>query len=276
MFKKSRKDALVDQAQSLASDISGAIAPHVERARDEVGPRLADARDALAPKISDARDAIAPKLSDARDAISPRLSDARDAISPRLSDAKDALAPRLADARDQATPYVESARDTFVKDVVPAVRGAVAEAREQAGPLADEAKRRGSLAAAALKGEDVKRKGGKKKYFLFAGLLAAGAVAFKKLRGGDESANWQSSYTPSPAPAAPTTPSTPATPSAGAHVADTPADSPADSPADTAGANPSETLADAAEKPHGVTTPDAPAEEVVVDEDAGDEPEKKA
>jgi hypothetical protein len=50
MFKKSSKDTLVEQAQGLASDISDAIAPHVERAQKELGPRLSDARDALAPK----------------------------------------------------------------------------------------------------------------------------------------------------------------------------------------------------------------------------------
>ena len=241
MFKKSRKDTLVEQAQSLASDISEAIAPHVERARDEVGPRLADARDALAPKIADAKDAISPKL---------------------------------ADARDQAAPYVESARETLVKDVVPAVKEALEEAREQAGPLADEAKRRGSLAAAALEGEDVKRKGGKKKYFLFAGLIAGGVVVYRKLTSGDESANWQSSYTPppAPAPAAPPAPPSPSAPMAGSHVAE----APVDSSGDTAGANPGETLSDAAEAPHEVTTPDAPAEEVEVTDEAAADAAAKA
>jgi hypothetical protein len=97
---------------------------------------------------------------------------------------------------------------------VPAVQQAVNDAKDQAGPVVEEAKRRGSLAADALKGEPVKKKGGKKKFFLFAALAGAGALAFKKLRGSDESANWQSSYTPTPpAPAAPPAPASPSGPS---------------------------------------------------------------
>jgi hypothetical protein len=239
MFAKTRKEKFVEQAHDLAHDLTEAIAPHVEKARDEIAPRLADARDQIAPKIADARDQIAPKLADARDQIGPRL----------------------ADARDQAAPYVESARDRFVKDVVPAVQQAVSDARDQAGPVAEEAKRRGSLAAAALKGEPVKKKGGKKKFFVIAALAGAGAFVFKKLKGGNESANWQSSYSPTPAPATPPVPPSPSAPQSGAHAAETPVDSPLD---DSTGANPGETLSDAAEAPHEVTTPDAPAEDVDV------------
>jgi F0F1-type ATP synthase membrane subunit b/b' len=233
MLKKSRKDTLVEQAQGLANDISEAIAPHVERAKDELAPRLADARDQLAPKIADA---------------------------------KDQLGPKLAEARDQAAPYVESARDRFVNEVVPAVAQAVSDAKEQAAPVVEEAKRRGSLAADALKGEPVqKKKGGKtKKFFLFAALAGAGAFIFKKLRGGDESANWQTSYTPSPAPAAPPAPPSPAAPMAGSHAADTAVDTPSTDAGDPTGANPGETLSDSSEEPHPVTTPDAPAEDVDV------------
>ncbi len=140
---------------------------------------------------------------------------------------------------------------------MPAVKEAYAEAKEQAGPIAEEAKRRSTDAAAALKGETVKKKGGKKKkFFLVAVVAGGGAVLFSKLRSKDESANWQSSYTPAPAPAAPPAPPSPAAPMGGSHAADV-----AD---DTAGANPGESIADAADKPHPVTTPDAPAEEVDV------------
>src|SRR6476620_6832479 len=38
MLKKSRKDTLVEQAQDLVNGLSDAIAPHVERAKDELGP----------------------------------------------------------------------------------------------------------------------------------------------------------------------------------------------------------------------------------------------
>ena len=232
MFAKTRKEKLVDQATDLANGISEAIAPHVEKAKDELAPRLADARDQLAPKIADAKDQIAPKL---------------------------------AEARDQAAPYVESAREKFVKDVVPAVQQAVSDAKDQAGPVADEAKRRGALAAAALKGEPVKKKGRKRKFFLFAALAGAGAFVFSKLKGGsNESANWQTSYAPKPAPAAPPAPPSPSAPMAGSHAADTAVDSASTSAGDPTGANPGETLSDATEEPHAVTTPDAPAEDVDV------------
>ena len=236
MFAKSRKEKFVEQAQDLAHDLTEAIAPHVERARDEIAPRLAEARDQVAPRIAEARDQVAP---------------------------------RLAEARDQVAPHVENARGRLVNDVVPFVQQAVSDARDQAAPVAEEAKRRGVLAAAALKGEPVKRTGGKKKKFLvFAGLAGLGALAVKKLRGG-ESANWQTSYSPSPAPAAPPAPPSPSAPMAGSHTADVPVDSAAGDPG---GASPGEALADAAEEPHPVTTPDSPAEDVDV---AGVEDPKK-
>lgn len=259
MFAKSRKEKFVEQAQDLAHDLSEAIAPHVERARDE-----------LAPLLSDARDQIAPRLADARDQVVPRLNDARDQIGPRLADAREELAPRLAEARDQLAPHVEDARERLVKGV--------ATASAAAAPVAVEARRRGVLAAAALKGEPVKRKGGKKKFVVFAGLVGLGALAFQKLRG-RESANWQTSYSPSPAPtavpdtSAPSAPAAPAAPSApksskapqapqaGSHSADVPVDS---TQADPVGATPGESLSDATEEPHPVTTPDAPAEDVDV------------
>ncbi len=231
MFTKSRKEKLVEQAQDLAHDLSEAITPAVEKAKDELGPRLADAKETLAPKIAGA---------------------------------KETLAPKLAEARDQAAPYVETARDRFVNDVVPAVQQAVNEARDQAAPVAEEAKRRGSLAAAALKGEPVQKKSGKKKYVVLIVLAGAGAFVFKKLKGGDESANWQTSYTPKPTPAAPPAPPSPAAPMAGSHAADTAADSAPTSVGDLTGANPGETLADATEEPHPASTPDAPAEDVDV------------
>jgi F0F1-type ATP synthase membrane subunit b/b' len=254
MFAKSRKEKFVEQAQELAHDLSEAIAPHVERARDELAPRLADARDQIAPRLSDARDTVAPRLAEARDQIAPKLSEVRDQIAPRLADARDELAPRLAEAREQLAPHAEEARDRLVKGVAAATAAAT--------PVAVEARRRGVLAAAALKGEPVKRKSGKKKYVVFAGLLGLGALAFQKLRGGDESANWQTSYSPSPAPTAVPDPQAPVTPapSAGSHTADVPVDS----TADPVGATPGESLSDATEEPHPVTTPDAPAEEIDV------------
>lgn len=235
MFAKSRKDKFVEQAQDLAHDVSEAIAPHVERARDELTPRLADARD--------------------------QLTDARDQVRPRLTEARDDLAPRLVDARDQFAPHVEDARGRLVKGVATATAAAT--------PVAVEARRRGELAAAALKGEPVKKKRGRKRKLLVLATLAGlGALAVQKLRGG-ESANWQTSYSPSPAPAAPPAPPSPSAPMAGSHTADVPVDF---ASGDPVGASPGESLSDATEEPHPVTTPDEPAEDV--DVTSVEDPEK--
>ncbi len=99
---------------------------------------------------------------------------------------------------------------------------------------------------AEIKGDPPKKKGGKlKKLLLFGGLAAAAGAIFKKLRSGSTSDNWQSSYVPTPAP-------TP--PAAKEH--------------DQGGSSPDEAIADAAEQPHPVSTPDEPAETVTIDEDA--------
>ena len=242
MFTKSRKEKFVDQVQDLGRDLTEAIGPHVERARDELAPHVERARDELGPRIADARDQVAPKLAEARDEI----------------------APRLAEARDQIAPHVEDARDRVVKGAAAATAAAT--------PVVVEARRRGVNAAAALKGEEpVKRKGRKRKLFVFATLAGLGAYAVQKLRGG-ESANWQTSYSPSTAPAAPPAPPSPSAPQAGSHAADVPVDAEGTGDGEPVGATPGESLSDAAEEPHPVTTPDSPAEDVEVSQ--GKKPKK--
>src|SRR5690606_32266802 len=90
----------------------------------------------------------------------------------------------------KAGPHVAEARDRLRNDVIPAVQShaqaALAEAREQAGPLAEEARRRGTAAAAALKGEQPKKRG-KGRWLMLLALVGAAAVAAKKLLGGDGS-----------------------------------------------------------------------------------------
>ncbi len=227
--------------------------PYVKDARDQAAPYVKDVKS----KLSDARDQAAPYVKDARKQAAPYVKD----VKSKLSDARDQAAPLIADARDQAAPYVEDAKGRLSKGVAAAVAAGT--------PVVVEAQRRGDLAAAALKGEPVKRKGGKKKYFVFAGLLGLGALAFQKLRGGDESANWQTSYSPTPAPATPPAPAAPPAPTAGSHAADVPTDSES---AEPVGATPGESLSDAVEAPHAVTTPDAPAEDV--DVSSVEEPKK--
>ncbi len=97
---------------------------------------------------------------------------------------------------------------------------------------------------------DPASKGRLKKLLIFGGLLAAGAAVFKKVRGDSTKDNWQSGYVPTPPPAA--------APPADVQTAES---QPAD---DAAGATPDEAVADAAEEPHSVTTPDDPADVVDV------------
>ena len=173
---------------------------------------------------------------------------------PALHDAKEKAGPALHDAREKAAPYVAEARERAA--------AALAEAREQAAPVvaagaaragdaAAQAKEAADARVAQLRGEE-KKKGSKlKKVAIFAAI--AGAVGFvaRKLQGSGQSDNWQSSYVPTPAPS--------------------PAAAP---PADDAGAaGPDEALADAAEEPHPVTTPDEPAD--VVDLEAATEDSSK-
>ena len=170
MFAKSRKEKFVEQAQDLAHDLTEAIAPHVERARDEIAPRLAEARDELGPRIADARTRSRPSWP-----------------KPATRSHPDWQRPVTTSRRTSRTRATASPR-------VPQPP------RRRPRRWSVEARRRGVNAAAALKGEPpVKRKGRKRKFFLFATLAGLGAFAVQKLRGG-ESANWQTSYSPSPAP----------------------------------------------------------------------------
>jgi hypothetical protein len=169
-----------------------------------------------------------------QDTAVPALLDAKDKAGPALADARESAGAAASDARDKAAPLIASG-------------AAIASERAtQAKSLAD-------AKVAQIKGEPEPKKGGKlKKFVLFAGI--AGAVAFvaKKLQGGGANDNWQSSYVPTPPPASAPTPTEAAAPASD----------------DTGGSSPDEALADAAEAPHPVTTPDDPAEVVEIDPEA--------
>ena len=163
------------------------------------------------------------------------------ARSKNLRDHAQELAQDLA---DQVGPHVADARERIRNEVIPTVQSALAEAREQAGPVADEARKRGAAAAAALKGEQP-RKGRKGKWLALLALGGAAAVAAKRLLGGD--AGNHARYTP-PVPQQRTDPL--------GSVSD-----------DPGGATPDEAIADAADEPHDVTTPADPAEAIHVKRD---------
>ena len=268
-----KKKSLIDQA----GDYVDQMKPHAEAAmesardfvQDTVVPALADAREKAGPALADARDAAREAAQDAREMAAPALADAREKIGPALTDAREKAGPALADARAKAAPIVADAR----AKAAPVVSAAAANAAERATAVRELA----DAKVADLKGETPKKKGRLKKFVLLAGL--AGGVAFvaKKLQGGGQSDNWQSSYTPTPAPSAtgsapasstgaaapaaptvPTPPSEPPTPTGSA---------PQSGADDTGGASPDEALSDAAADTHPVTTPDEPAEVVDLEGD---------
>jgi hypothetical protein len=147
--------------------------------------------------------------------------------------------------------------------------------------MREEARKRGTATAAALKGEleaPTEKKSHKLRNFLILlGLGGLAAFVAKRMSDREASTAWQSSYTPSGSGSSTgTTPSYSApgvaTPDAGGPALDdTPMGTAAAAAAakahDEGAAGPDEAAADAAEEPHPATTPDNPVEEIKVDED---------
>jgi hypothetical protein len=208
--------------------------------------------DQAADMFDDAKDKAGPALADAKAKAGPMLADAKVKAGTAIADAKDKAAPVLADAKAKAGPAIAegaaiAADKASVGAAIAAEKAAVA--RDIAAEKAVLGRDLAAAKVAEIKGEKPKKGGKFKKFLLVTGLAAVGGVIFKKLRSDSTTDNWQSSYVPTPAP----TPA-PATPSA----ADT----------DQGGSSPDEAIADAAEEPHPVSTPDDPAETVTIDEDA--------
>lgn len=226
-----KKMSLLDQA----SDYVEAMRPQVEAAVSQAFDAVEDFVETTA----------LPALQDAREKAGPALVDARTRAATTLAEAREAAAPVVADARAKAAPMIAS--------------GAAL-----AGEKASAVKEIADAKIARIKGEPVPQKGGRlKKVVLLAGLAAAVGVVAKKLQGGGEAENWQSSYVPSPPPSTSTdTPSAPADTASTTPVATTPAGG----EDDPGGASPDEAIADQVEEARPVTTPDDPAEVVQVDD----------
>ena len=214
-----KKKTLLDQAQEYVE----AVRPHVESA-------VATTRDAVEEFVENT---ARPAFEDAKDKAGPAAKDARAKAAAAAVDARAKAAPKIKEARKKAAPVVA--------DVAARAQEAAAQAKESA-----------DARVATLRGEEPKKKGGKlKRFALFAAV--AGAVGFvaKKLQGGQQADNWQSSYVPKPAPApAPVK--------------------------DTGGSAPDEAISDNADEPHAVTTPDSPAEVVDLEEAVEKPAPKKA
>ncbi|GAB3244472.1 hypothetical protein [Nocardioides dilutus] len=196
-----------------AQDYVEAVRPHVESA-------VATTRDAVEEFVENT--------------ARPALADAKEKAGPAVKEAKAKAGPKIKEARAKAAPVVA--------DVAARASEAAAHAKESA-----------DAKVATLRGEEPEKKGGKlKKFVLFAAVASAVGFVAKKLQGGKETDNWQSSYVPKPAPA------------------------PTPAPVkDAGGSAPDEAIADAAEEPHQVTTPEDPADVVDV-ADADATPPKKA
>ncbi|MDT9593033.1 hypothetical protein RDV89_08135 [Nocardioides zeae] len=180
------------------------------------------------------------QASDFADTVRPQIeaavATAKEKSGPVIADARDKAAPYVADARDKAAPYVAEAKEKLNEG-----RDAAA-AKALVGLSAAEAK------VASLQSEPPKKKGRFRKVLVFGALAGLAAFAVKKLTA-DKGDNWQSTYTPPPPPAPAPAPPT-------AAKAD-----------EAAGAAPGEAIADSAEEPHPVTTPDDPAEVVDIEDD---------
>jgi hypothetical protein len=214
-----KKKSLIDRANDYVESAKPQIESAVASAKDRATPLLSEARDKAAPVISDARGKAAPYIADARDRVGPVVADARLKAGPVIAEGAAVAADKAALGAALAAEKAALGRDLA------------------------------SAKAAELRKEG--KKGGKfKKLLLLGGLAAAAGVAYKKFSGQSTSDNWQSSYTPAPAPSS----------DASRPVATEPGD-------DTGGSSPDEALADATGEPHPVSTPDDPAEVVDLQEE---------
>ena len=147
-------------------------------------------------KAEQAQDAVAEGAKAARAQAESAASTAQDKVADlkgAVSSLVDEAAPKLEAARekaqgalDAAGPKVESARETIMDDVLPKVAAALATAAAGAASAkeqATEAAHRAPDAYAVLKGDAVaKNSGGKGKWLLLLGVVAAGVgyLAYKK------------------------------------------------------------------------------------------------
>jgi hypothetical protein len=139
------------------------------------------------------------------------------------------------------------------------VSAALASLDEATEDVRAEGKKRGKAVVAAAKGEiDAPQKKHRLRTLLIVvGLGGIAYAATKALGKKQPTNNWQSSYTPPPAPTPPPAGGPVAgAGNAGAHRAE--------SANDEAASDPAEAASDAADVPHAASTPDNPVEEVDV------------
>jgi hypothetical protein len=216
-----------------------------------------------------------------------QASDYMDAARPTIESAVDQIVELAAEARDKAGPLLAEGRVMATEKAAVAAELAsqtAALGAERAADLASASRDYAAARVAEAKGEPQKSKGSKvRKLLIFGTVLAVGGVVVSKLKSKSEADNWHSSYVPPSSSTGSTSPSSSTSSStgtttgstrlapgvgSGAVGADDPMAKLADDGGptdDPAGASPDEALADAAEEPHPVTTPDDPADVVELD-----------
>ena len=125
-------------------------------------------------------------------------------VAEKAAEGRDALAERTKDHRKAAKKAAKKGRKKAAKKAE-AARQAPASARTSSASVPRSRSRRSRTPASGNKVSAFKdaepKKGGKLKKLLLLGALAGvGAFVFKKLKGDNEAAHWQKSYTPTPAP----------------------------------------------------------------------------
>jgi hypothetical protein len=254
-----------------ASDFAESILPALETAVDTAKELAADARDKAAPVISDARDKAAPVVAAGAAVAAEKAAAGTTLVAEKAAEGRDALAERTEEHRKAAKKAAKQAAKNGRKKAEAA--------RQAAGERAEVQRERAAVKIAAFQdassGNKVSafkdaepKKGGKfKKFLLLSALAGVGALVFKKLKGDDEAAHWQKSYTPTPAPSTTSNPvGSGGLSAAAADAAGTDAGAPTpDAHDDLGAASPDEALADSVEQPHEDTTPDQPLEVVEID-----------
>jgi hypothetical protein len=186
VFRSSKTDQAKDAVATGADTVSDATQDAAERAAEAAEAVKATAK-AAKKQTAEAADALAPKVEEAR----VMAADAAELVREKAEEAMEELAPKM-----------EQAKDTFVEDVLPKVMAslaAIAASAAAAKAQASDAAERAPEAYAVLKGEaEVKSGGGKGKWILLLGGIAAGAAVMAYRRSNERPDPWATagSYTP--------------------------------------------------------------------------------
>ena len=150
-----------------------------------------------AEKVTDSAQVATEKVSEGAQVAAEKASEAAEVAR----EAAETVKEYAHEAAETLAPKVEHARETFVEDVLPKIASALAAiaagaaaAKESAAEAAD----RAPDAYAVLKGDAVAKQGGKGKWILLLGAIAAGAAVMAWRKSNERPDPWATagSYTP--------------------------------------------------------------------------------